>query len=756
MKRLSLQRLQRMSIRTRLLVLMLLVGAAVFVNLLTLANLAHSVSTSLANFENARARQLLALTMYKALSDAETALNRYQLGNYSGFAAQFEFDINNFGTTIQAYRALAATTDEQSWVNELDQIRDNIQGHGKELIRLHSQQADDLRVLPATQRHVTNLLAEQLKSPRMDGALQELMDNLQSCTQTMTLAVGMHLATPEPVSYDQFRQATQQCQENLNQFRRLTITPTEQNDLQQITTAFAELQTLGMRLIDNRDQQQLLFTQFSAEIFEAHQRIIFQQIQPFEEQRLSQAQQNLQTEIATVMLSNLLASGSLTLLALAVALRLARTMNRNVFALLRGADRVARGNLEESVRVDSTDELKRLAEAFNMMMSEIAIREQGLKVRLAELETLREVNLQMTSSLNLDQVLNTIASSALDLVRATSVQIFTRDENVPTLRLAASAGAAMDMESAHSLATSAATTGWLQSIPANSTAALPMRLGAQVLGVLHVASDPRETLAGEDVHILRLLTDQAAVALGNARLHQNLIEREERERTLLQKMTQLQEEERRLIGLDLHDGLMQLIMSANMHLTTLNSNDTSALDPRAQEKLESSRAMIKRAIKETRRVIAELRPTEIEDWGLVEGLQRHVRQVSEENNWECETQIDLDGIALSAPVQAAIFRIAQEALSNARNYSDTCRIRVILQIEGADLMLRVQDWGCGFDPASVSDEREHLGLVSMRERALTLGGKCEIISQPGQGTIITVRVPLIALKGTSHEFQHAV
>jgi two-component system sensor histidine kinase DegS len=175
------------------------------------------------------------------------------------------------------------------------------------------------------------------------------------------------------------------------------------------------------------------------------------------------------------------------------------------------------------------------------------------------------------------------------------------------------------------------------------------------------------------------------------------------------------------------------------------------LDAHARQELEASRVLIKRAIEEARRVIAELRSTVIEDLGLAEGLRRYVMEASEANNWQFETQIDLNGTELSAPAQAAIFRIAQEALSNARKHSDTHKIQVTLKFDRTDLLLCVEDWGSGFDPDTLSDEKDRLGLVSMHERARMLGGTCEILSQLGQGTAVIVRVPRAALQRSTHE-----
>jgi signal transduction histidine kinase len=225
-----------------------------------------------------------------------------------------------------------------------------------------------------------------------------------------------------------------------------------------------------------------------------------------------------------------------------------------------------------------------------------------------------------------------------------------------------------------------------------------------------------------------------------------LASREDRLRALIGRMAQIQDEERRLIGLDLHDGLTQLIISANMHLNTLNAQIGSQLNAQTLQSLDVSRTLIKQSIDEARKVISELRPTLVDDLGLEQGLRQYVTEVCEDQNWKSEIRADIHGLEIESSVQAAIFRIAQEALSNARKHAHTEKVRVELSTQDDSLVLQVQDWGQGFNARLIKqDEAEHLGLVSMQERAQMISGVCKIESEPGQGTSVEVRVPLVSL-----------
>ena len=225
----------------------------------------------------------------------------------------------------------------------------------------------------------------------------------------------------------------------------------------------------------------------------------------------------------------------------------------------------------------------------------------------------------------------------------------------------------------------------------------------------------------------------------------DLASREKHLRALIGTMAQIQDEERRLIGLDLHDGLTQIVISANMHLNSLNALIGAKMDLPATQELDLSRTLVRQAIDEARRVISELRPTMVEDYGLEEGLRRYVIEVCEAERWEYELAVQTNGLVISSAVGAAIFRIAQEALTNIRKYAQTSKVCVWLGVDDDHLRLTLQDWGQGFELPSTGDSSMHLGLVSMQERAEMFGGQFRIHSERNKGTTVEVKIPLAAL-----------
>ncbi len=274
---------------------------------------------------------------------------------------------------------------------------------------------------------------------------------------------------------------------------------------------------------------------------------------------------------------------------------------------------------------------------------------------------------------------------------------------------------------------------------------LPLRMRDRIAGVLE-AYGP-ESLAGEDaVEILRSLAAQAASALENAQLYGELAERERRLADLIGQLFTAQEEERRRVAYEVHDGLAQVAAAAHQHLQGFakfyppDSADGQAL-------LSQALGLVQHTVGEARRVIANLRPTALDDFGLGTALRIETDRLRDEGyRMDYESNLDEDE-RLPVAAETALFRIAQEALTNVRKHSDARRVRVTLDRLGDKARLSVRDWGRGFDPAAPRVEAgpgEQVGLNSMQERVALLGGSFRVDSRPGIGAMVTVEVPLPA------------
>ena len=272
---------------------------------------------------------------------------------------------------------------------------------------------------------------------------------------------------------------------------------------------------------------------------------------------------------------------------------------------------------------------------------------------------------------------------------------------------------------------------------------LPLRMRDRVLGVLEIYGP--DSLREEDtVGILESLTGQAASALENARLYRELTEREHRLQDLVGRLIQTQEEERRRVSYDVHDGLAQIAAAAHQHLQAFARRYPPDSEKSRQE-LGQALELVQQTVGEARRIIADLRPTALDDFGLAAAISLEIKGLRD-GGWHVDYSEELREERLPVAVETALFRVAQEALRNARKHANTNQLHLELRHGPEKVCLSVRDWGRGFNPAALESggPGERVGLSGMQERISMLGGKLRIRSWPGAGTLISAEVPLPA------------
>ena len=151
--------------------------------------------------------------------------------------------------------------------------------------------------------------------------------------------------------------------------------------------------------------------------------------------------------------------------------------------------------------------------------------------------------------------------------------------------------------------------------------------------------------------------------------------------------------------------------------------------------------LVRQAHAESRRLISEVRPPVIDEIGLETAISHLVHEQRRHGGPKIEFDSDVQFGRLPSILENAIYRIAQEALTNACKHSKSKKVTVTMTQEGQDVRLEVQDWGIGFDPESV--EKGHFGLEGIRQRVRLLGGRLTIESKPGSGTLVQVVVPIV-------------
>ncbi len=242
---------------------------------------------------------------------------------------------------------------------------------------------------------------------------------------------------------------------------------------------------------------------------------------------------------------------------------------------------------------------------------------------------------------------------------------------------------------------------------------------------------------------LEAMRRQLCCALQNLERANEDLEARVRERTrslseALGKIVSAQEDERLRVARELHDETAQALVTLGLLLDSIR--DKALIDPSAarQQAIAAKKLAID-LLEETRRLIFDLRPAVLDDFGLASALRWYAGHHLEERG--IGVDVTADNPAIPARVQVAIFRIAQEAINNIAKHSHARHARIEVSKTGRGISLVVEDDGCGFDPAGDWSKASKVGLVGMRERANLLGAKLEISSLSGKGTQVHLEVP---------------
>lgn len=271
-----------------------------------------------------------------------------------------------------------------------------------------------------------------------------------------------------------------------------------------------------------------------------------------------------------------------------------------------------------------------------------------------------------------------------------------------------------------------------------SILALPLRAGFDHYGVLVFGCDQPDAFSTEYIELLKAIGTLATIALQNAVLYQNILEEKER-------IVEVEEDARKKLARDLHDGPTQSVAAIAMRVNYIRR----LLEQRPQQagdELVKVEELARRTTKEIRHMLFTLRPLVLETQGLVAALG----QLSEKmrDNFETNVVIEAQNSIerwLDAHGQGVIFYIIEEAVNNARKHAQSEHIWVRLKKQEQVIIVEIEDDGVGFDSESVMKDyssRGSLGMVNMRERAELVEGTLHLTSKAGQGTKISIVVPI--------------
>ncbi|HEX9014609.1 MAG TPA: sensor histidine kinase [Chloroflexota bacterium] len=225
------------------------------------------------------------------------------------------------------------------------------------------------------------------------------------------------------------------------------------------------------------------------------------------------------------------------------------------------------------------------------------------------------------------------------------------------------------------------------------------------------------------------------------RVCEDLKGKEEMRVSLLSRVVSAQEEERQRLSRELHDGAGQMLASLLVHLKLIEkATDASQI----KERTEELRGLVVTTLEETRRLAVDLRPSGLDDLGLAGAIDWLARSVEKSSGMD--VSLDLQGLErrLPKPVEAQLYRIVQEMLTNVSKHSRASRVAITMTMVGETLRILVEDDGIGFDASTATSRPDSgLGLLTMRERAGLLGGTFNLRSTPGHGTSVEITVPAV-------------
>ena len=434
-----------------------------------------------------------------------------------------------------------------------------------------------------------------------------------------------------------------------------------------------------------------------------------------------------------------------------------RSLLKPLQALGLAAKRLGENRLDAPIQVEGPKEMRAVSQALEEMRSRLHIAreeliqwnttlEQRVAQRTKELETLNEVSREISSRLDIQQVLNSVTEKARTLLGGEVASLCLVDENQHWLKLQTLSGpkhavvgntmradnqfanAVLESDGAMICGVDACRGGcrMLSDEYRVSHLAAPLRIGDRVIGALCVGSLVQNQFAAESADMLTKLANIAVIALENARL----FARAERVATL---------EERRRVAAEMHDGLGQTLSYLGLMTDQVVEFLSDGEEGVALERLRKTRETISKATSDVRRAINSLMDETPTTKDLCTRLRDTLDEVASQHDLESVWRSDADFAPDCSPQTGEqVYNITREALVNAARHANAKQVGVQVGRSNENYFVTVEDDGIGFDTTQPAPGG-HFGLQIMQARAKHIGGEIEVQSTPESGTRITLK-----------------
>ena len=385
------------------------------------------------------------------------------------------------------------------------------------------------------------------------------------------------------------------------------------------------------------------------------------------------------------------------------------------------------------------------------MYQHLKERDIALTRRSEDLTLMNDFASTLTASLELDEILNKTLALVMNYMKVEAGEIFLLEDDHNTLRLVLHRGQAAeafwtrtrfkvnegfvgivaknreplishDMKKDLRFVREAVVKAGFQQI-----ACIPLETSENLVGVLSVATRNKNPIDERDIRLLTAVATWAALAIENARLHQNA-----------RRLAVLEERER--IGMDLHDGIIQSIFGVGLSLENI-SHLVKENPQKAQEGIKHAVDDLNQTIRDLRAYILDLRPRQLNGEDLMDGLRRLISEYRAHTLAEAVLTGPKESLSdLPQSHALALFHICQEALANAAKHAAAKHTDVSVWVTSERVLMEIRDNGRGFEMATMSSSIGH-GLANMQTRARNVGGEVDISSARNEGTTVLAWVP---------------
>ena len=290
--------------------------------------------------------------------------------------------------------------------------------------------------------------------------------------------------------------------------------------------------------------------------------------------------------------------------------------------------------------------------------------------------------------------------------------------------------------------TTRAAYGALQREALSSLVHVPLIVKGTPLGTLCLGARDSHQFTDEEISLLSAIGNQIAIAVENAQLYEELSHKEQLRGELLRRIISVQEDERKRIARELHDETSQTLTAL---LYALDSTGTNCRTPETAPLLDKMRRLTLSSIDSVHKVIFDLRPTMLDQLGLVAAIRWYAESRLAESGTRVQVSEGGEIRRLPSVIETALFRTVQEAINNVARHAGARHLQIVFDFLDHQIEIRVDDDGIGFDMKRVSvspNSLVGLGLMSMHERMSAVGGEFFLDSAPGQGTVVLLRVPI--------------